>query len=101
MLIITRKEDKTNFYTSDLDFGDMEDANRICHSNMKFGADEPSMMLRDLDGTLTGTPGVSVTANTPYYHEGKECEVNSDWNMAVCDGNFARVNFYIIAYSLD
>ena len=69
---------------------------------MKFGTDEPSMMLRDLDGTLTGTPGVSVTADTPYYHEGKDCETNSDWNMAVCPGNFARVSFYIIeAYSLD
>ena len=49
------------------------------------------MMLRDLDGTLTGTPGTSVTADVPYYHDGIDCEINSEWNMAVCDGKFARV----------
>jgi len=70
-----------------LDFGDTAYADRICHRNMKFGMDEPSMMLRDLDGTLTGTAGVSVTADTPFYHEGKECETNNDWNMTVCQGN--------------
>ena len=71
----------------------MQYANRICHANKVYGADEPSMMLRDLDGTLTGKVGVSVTADTPFYHEGKECETNTDWNMAVCTGNFARVGF--------
>ena len=74
-----------------LDFGDMAEGSRICHQNEKFGNDEPSMMLRDLDGTLTGTPGKSVTADVPYYHDGMNCETNSDWNMAVCDGKFARV----------
>ena len=74
-----------------LDFGDMAEGSRICHQNEKFGNDEPSMMLRDLDGTLTGTPGKSVTADVPYYHDGMDCEINSEWNMAVCDGKFARV----------
>jgi len=76
-----------------LDFGDMADGSRICHKNEKFGNDEPSMVLRDLDGTLSGTPGVSVAADVPYYHEGMECETNAEWNMAVCNGNFAR--FYL------
>ena len=69
----------------------MAEGSRICHKNEKFGNDEPSMMLRDLDGTLTGTPGTSVTADVPYYHDGIDCEINSEWNMAVCDGKFARV----------
>ena len=73
----------------------MADGSRICHKNEKFGNDEPSMVFRDLDGTLSGTPGVSVAADVPYYHEGMECETNAEWNMAVCNGNFARVNYWI------
>ena len=76
-----------------LDFGDMADSDRICHANKKSGNDEASMVLRDLDGTLTGTPGVSVAADVPYFHDGLECETNSEWNMAICQGNLARVNF--------
>ena len=76
-----------------LDFGDMDDASKICHKNEEYGNDEPSMMLRDLDGSLTGTPGTSVTADAPYYHDGIECETKSTWNMAICQGNFARVLF--------
>ena len=71
----------------------MAEGSRVCHQNEKFGNDEPSMMLRDLDGTLTGTPGKSVTADAPYYHDGMDCEINSEWNMAVCNGNFARVRY--------
>ena len=76
-----------------LDFGNMNDATRICHKNEVYGKDEPSMMLRDLDGTLTGTPGTSVTADVPYFHDGIECRPKSDWNMTLCQGNFARVHF--------
>ena len=71
----------------------MQNFQRICHENEKYGRDEPSMVLRDLDGTLTGTAGVSVAADTPYYHDGIDCEVRSDWNMSICQGNFARVIF--------
>ena len=49
------------------------------------------MMLRDLDGSLTGTPGLSVAADAPYFHDGVECETKSEWNMTICQGNFARV----------
>ena len=73
----------------------MEDSNRICHENIQFGTDEPSMMLRDLDGTLTGTPGLSVTADVPYYHDGMECEIKSEWNMTLCQGKLARVKLYL------
>ena len=85
----------SNFYLSGLDFGNMEDSNRICHENIQFGTDEPSMMLRDLDGTLTGTPGLSVTADVPYYHDGMECEIKSEWNMTLCQGKLARVKLYL------
>ena len=69
----------------------MDDADKICHKNKVNGADESSMMLRDLDGSLTGTPGQSVTADVPYYHDGIECKTKSEWNMTICQGYFARV----------
>ena len=71
----------------------MPDSLKICHKNEEYGLDEPSMVLRDLDGTLTGQVGVSVAADSPYYRDGIECESNSDWNMSICQGNFARVIF--------
>ena len=74
-----------------LDFGDMADSSKICHKNVEYGLDEPSMVLRDLDGSLTGTPGVSVAAIAPYYQDGIDCELKSEWNMNICNGNFARV----------
>ena len=77
--------------TTGLNFGDMDDADKICHKNKVNGADESSMMLRDLDGSLTGTPGQSVTADVPYYHDGIECKTKSEWNMTICQGYFARV----------
>ena len=69
----------------------MADSSKICHKNVEYGHDEPSMVLRDLDGSLTGTPGVSVAAIAPYYQDGIDCEVKSEWNMGICNGNFARV----------
>ena len=72
----------------------MADRNRICHENNEFGNDEPSMVLRDLDGTLTGTPGLSVAADVPYYHDGMDCETKSEWSMAICQGNLARVTLF-------
>ena len=71
----------------------MAESDRICHANKKSGNDEASMVLRDLDGTLTGTAGVSVAADVPYFQDGLSCETKSDWNMAICQGNLARVNF--------
>ena len=79
-----------------LDFGDMADSSRICHKNKEYGLDEPSMVLRDLDGSLTGTPGVSVAAIAPYYQDGIDCELKSEWNMEICNGNFARVTIQSI-----
>ena len=69
----------------------MDDDDRICHADLKTGNDEFSMMLRDLDGSLTGSPNMSVTANIPYYHDGMQCNTNSHWNMSVCNGKSARV----------
>ena len=74
----------------------MADSSKICHKNKEYGHDEPSMVLRDLDGSLTGTPGVSVAAIAPYYQDGIDCELKSEWNMEICNGNFARVIMHSI-----
>ena len=58
------------------------------------------MTIKDLDGSLTGTPGMNVVSNDDYLHEGLDCEPSTLWNMTVCNGKFARVflkYFLIIA----
>jgi len=74
------------------DFEEPE-ALRVCHQNQKTGADELAMILKDEDGSLTGTPGVSVMSRDDYLQEGLECEQNGDWNMTLCKGDFTR--FYV------
>ena len=63
----------------------------MCHYNQITGADETSMTIKDLDGSLVGTPGLNVVANDEYLQTGLDCETNSLWNMTVCNGNFHRV----------
>ena len=58
---------------------------------MVIGADETSMTFRDLDGSLTGTAGTSLVSPDYYLQEGLNCQLRENWNMTVCEGNFARV----------
>ena len=53
------------------------------------------MTLKDLDGSLTGTKGQNVVSNDEYLHEGLQCENKGLWNMTVCNGNFARVIWFL------
>ena len=71
---------------------DEPDATRVCHDNLVTGDDETSMTFRDLDGTLTGTPGTSLVSPDSYLQDGLNCELRGNWNMTVCEGNFARVS---------
>lgn len=63
----------------------------VCHDNKMNGTDESSMILNDLDGSLTGTAGNAVVATDPFLHGNMDCKTNPKWNMSVCNGNFARV----------
>jgi len=75
------------------DFEEPE-ALRVCHKNMVTGRDEDSMIFKDLDGSLTGTAGLNVVADfDEYLQEGLNCQPHAEWNMTVCEGDFAR--FYM------
>jgi cell surface hyaluronidase len=49
-------------------------------------------VFQDRDGSITGTPGSSVTVDTPFLSSGK-CQKNNDWNALVCADKF--VTFYL------
>jgi len=74
------------------DFEEPE-ALKVCHANQKEGVDEDAMILKDLDGSLTDNAGTTVMAEDDYLQEGIECSRNENWNMTLCNGDFAR--FYL------
>ena len=50
-----------------------------------------SIMMRDLDGSLTGEAGTTVVKPDMYFTENSECEAKEGWNLEVCKGRFAKV----------
>jgi len=71
------------------------EASRVCHDNLFEGPDEQSMTFRDLDGSLTGKAGTSLVSSDSYLLGDLEgCEHRENWNMTVCEGDFAR--FYVM-----
>ena len=70
------------------------EASRVCHDNLIEGPDEQSMTFRDLDGSLTGKAGTSLVSSDSYLLGDLEgCEHRGNWNMTVCEGDFARVMY--------
>ena len=47
--------------------------------------------MKDLDGSLTGIPGAVATKRDVYYTKEAICSINSNWNMQVCEGRYAKV----------
>ena len=75
------------------------EAQRVCHKNLEEGIEESSMIFRDIDGSLTNKPNHNLVAADSFLHPDLNCENNDVWNMAVCDGHFARVkNTNILQY---
>jgi cell migration-inducing and hyaluronan-binding protein len=52
---------------------------------------ELNVAFRDVSGSITGTPGVWVTANNPFITV-PGCEARPDWNAAICPGPYMRLN---------
>ena len=50
-----------------------------------------SVLMKDLDGSLTGTAGSVVTKSDVYYTAEANCSTRNNWNMQVCDGRYAKV----------
>ena len=57
----------------------------------KDGPGEASVLLTDLDGSLTGAAGGVVTKKGVYFAEDADCSVRAGWNMQVCGGRYAKV----------
>ena len=50
-----------------------------------------SVIMRDLDGSLTKAPGSSVVKSNVYYTEKLQCEKKNPWNMDICPDRFIKV----------
>lgn len=49
-----------------------------------------SAVFQDLDGSVTGTPGVAVTVNNPILFDGS-CQYRTEWNARVCDRGYTAL----------
>jgi len=52
---------------------------------------ELNAAFRDVSGSVTGTPGLWVTANTPFLM-GPGCTPRPDWNAAICPGPYMQIS---------
>ena len=51
---------------------------------------DKSAVFQDVTGSVTGTPGRWVTANTPFLTT-PDCVLQADWNARVCAGPYLKV----------
>ena len=66
---------------------------KLDSTNDNYPNTESSIQIRDLDGSLTGTPMSSIIFNDGEIIE-TECDYNEDWNLSVCQPELKFVNFY-------
>ena len=52
---------------------------------------DDTIMMRDGDGSLTGTAGVTVVRPGVYYADADKCSTMEGWNMDACTQQFIRV----------
>ena len=56
------------------------------------GDGERMSIITDRDGSLTGTPGATVTVNNPLLVDGRTCTARPDWNASICHSRFVGVH---------
>jgi cell migration-inducing and hyaluronan-binding protein len=49
-----------------------------------------SAAFRDLDGSVTGTPGATIVIDNGIASDEKACKVQPTWNAAICNGDIGR-----------
>lgn len=68
----------------------LDDSRRVYLQNPMADKDgDKSATFLDTDGSVTGTPGRTVTAS-PLLKDAPDCAANADWNASVCQGQYAR-----------
>ncbi|KAK7481482.1 hypothetical protein BaRGS_00027244, partial [Batillaria attramentaria] len=89
----------TNTWVHNVTFGycDNEgDSHWVFHGNAStYGWEEKdgnlAAFVRDMDGSLTGSPGSALVRNFPLY-KGDECLDRPDWGMSVCPYRYIKVS---------
>ena len=56
------------------------------------GRVQTSIMMRDLDGSLTGEAGNTVVKKNVYYTKDLNCKEKEGWSLDVCKERFLKVN---------
>src|SRR5690606_25052916 len=49
-----------------------------------------SAAFRDLDGSITGTPGAYIVIDNGIASDEGACEIKASWNAAICKGDMGR-----------
>ena len=57
----------------------------------KYGRGQESIMMRDLDGSLTNRTNVTVVKKGAQYSRGLGCVEKTGWNLQVCSERFLKV----------
>ena len=79
--------------TEAINTDEIGEAQLICANMNEDATTQTSIQIRDLDGSLTGTPMASIVWKQGDVIE-NECEFNQEWNLSVCPPNKKFVNFY-------
>ena len=72
-------------------------ARRVVFPTTLEGDGERMSIITDRDGSLTGTPGATVTVNNPLLVDGRTCAARPDWNASICRSRF--VGLHVQAFS--
>lgn len=73
------------------DFSDPDEGYYMYEESPMNGIGENSVTMRDLDGSLTGSAGVTVVEKGVYFTKNSNCQEMSGWNLEICDEYFAKV----------
>ena len=74
-----------------ININDIGEASVLCANMKDTATTQSSIQLRDLDGSLTGSPMSSLVFRDGDLIE-NQCEFNEEWNLSVCKPEFKFVN---------
>ena len=77
------------------DFTDPNEGFYMMDEDLRLGRGDTSIIMTDIDGSLTGTAGAMAVKEDVYYTRGEDCEKREGWNMDVCEPGIrlARVSY--------
>ena len=70
---------------------DPKDGNYMLDKDIVSGHRENSILIRDLDGSLTGAQNRTIVKKGAYYTTSVDCVTKENWNMDVCRARYIKV----------